>query len=69
MKDRRQKFYIDTSYVEHGCCWDAAICKKVKDGEGSYLGDVGVVLECDKEDAQFICDALNKAYGTWYGEI
>ena len=54
------KYYIDTDYVEHGCCWDATICCKVSMGEGQYA-KVKLMMECMEEDAEFICNALNEA--------
>ena len=55
------EYFIDNSMLEHGCCWDTAICCKCEKGEGMYGGDVDVILECCDDKAQFILEALNKA--------
>jgi len=52
-------YYIDDTMVEHGCCWDSAIVRKCKNGEGMYGGDVALICECYSGNAQMICDALN----------
>ena len=57
--DLGRKYYIDNSFVEHGCCWGAAIVQKCEKGEGMYGGDVELVCECDPELAEMIRDALN----------
>lgn len=59
-EDQGGLYYADKSMVEHGCCWDTAIVRKCKPGEGIYGGDVYLVCECLDENAQQICDALNK---------
>ena len=53
------QYYIDNSMVEHKCCWDAAIVRKCETGAGIYGGDIDLICECDSENAQAICDALN----------
>ena len=54
-------FYIDKNVLEHGCCWDTAICCKTAEGEGQYGKDVAMFVECTEEDASFILAALNTA--------
>ena len=54
-------FYIDDASVEHACCWDTAVVQKCEPGKGMYGGDVALICECNEEQAQFICDALNAA--------
>jgi len=56
-------FYIDNSNVEHGCCWDTAICRKVPKGDGNYGSDYELFVECSSENAEFILAALNTAAG------
>ena len=56
-----ERYYIDASMVEHGCCWDTAVVRKCKMGDGMYGKDVELVCECDESRAQVICDALNAA--------
>lgn len=54
-------FYIDNANIEHGCCWDTAICRKVPMGEGNYGLDYELFVECNSENAEFILAALNLA--------
>ena len=55
------RYYIDEDMVEHACCWGSAIVRKCEMGKGMYGLDVDLICECDKNQAQFICDALNSA--------
>jgi len=52
-------FYTNDDAVEHGDYWDTAICFKMKNSEGMYGVDEMILLECGKEDAEFIITALN----------
>ena len=56
-----ERYYLDNSMVEHGCCWNAAVVRKCKQGGGMYGSDVELVCECEEGNAQLICDALNRA--------
>lgn len=52
-------FYIDPKRVEHHCCWNSAIVRKCKKGEGMYGLDIELVCECEAGLAERLCDALN----------
>ena len=54
------KYRIDNNYVEHGCCWDSAIVVDCEKGEGMYGHNVALVCECDSDNANVICAALNE---------
>lgn len=56
-------FRIDTTVVEHPCCWDSAIVRNCTDGFGAYGGDVAFICECDADLAEMICSALNATLG------
>ncbi len=54
------EYYVDTTNVEHGCCHDATVCKKVKEGSGMYGEGYVIIAECRSiEDANLIVEALN----------
>ena len=59
-------FYLDPKMREHGCCWDTAVVRKCRLGEGMYGKDVALIAECRDEDATFIIDALNTALGKFH---
>jgi hypothetical protein len=52
-------FYIDNDRLEHACCWDMAIVKKVPKGQGNFGRDEVLVAECHREYADIILAALN----------
>jgi len=54
--------YIDNTKVEHGCCWNTAICQKVEKGKGNYGEDWRLVAECNSETAEFIIKAINQMH-------
>lgn len=57
-----KKWYQDDSYVEHGCCWDHAIVRKCKRGEGQYGEGVELLAEVtDQETVDLILKAVAKA--------
>jgi hypothetical protein len=57
-------YYVSTENVEHACCWSAAILRRKRAGEYEYYGTSEIlILECRRENAQEICDALNEQEG------
>jgi hypothetical protein len=54
-------YRINSSFVEHPCCWDSAIVRDCTKGKGMYGKGVALICECDEDHAQFICNALNAA--------
>lgn len=53
-------YYIDTDYVEHTCCWNSAIVRPRTEQEKKQgLTRPLRILECTKEEARMIRDALN----------
>ena len=55
------EYRIDTEFVEHKCCWGAAIVRNCTEGRGQYGKGVALILECDEDMADSICAALNAA--------
>ena len=53
------EYRIDESVVEHGCCWDSAIVRDCEGGKGMYGKDVALICECNSDNADMICEALN----------
>lgn len=67
-KSRRvamSKYFIDREMSGHKCCWDVTICYKVEKSEDIHGRGVASLLECMDDDAEFICNALNKAQEAW----
>jgi|JI10StandDraft_1071094.scaffolds.fasta_scaffold40661_4 hypothetical protein len=52
-------FYINNDRLEHACCWNTAIVKKVAKGQGNYGRDDVLIAECHREYADCILAALN----------
>lgn len=54
------RYRIDPSCVEHGCCWDAAIVRDWVPGDPYSAVNPVLICECDQKAAQTICDWLNQ---------
>jgi len=63
-----KKYYIDRNYVEHTCCWGTAIVCRCEEGKGMYDKGIDLILECNDDNAKFICDALNEHYNKLDGD-
>lgn len=53
------KYYRDDSFIEHPCCYSAAIVSKCDNGKGNYGGDVLLFAECSDHEVDEYLQILN----------